>query len=35
LTLQAVPPFEAFSRYVESANPLAFWAKAMQMAWLP
>ena len=35
INLQAVPSFEAFSRYVESANPFAFWAKAVQMAWLP
>jgi hypothetical protein len=35
INLQAVPSFDAFSRFVESANPLAFWAKALQMAWLP
>ena len=35
INLQAVPSLEAFSRYVESANPFAFWAKAVQMAWLP
>jgi hypothetical protein len=35
INLQAVPSFEAFGRYVESANPFAFWARAMQMAWLP
>jgi hypothetical protein len=33
--LQAVPSFEAFGRFVESANLFAFWAQAMQMAWLP
>jgi hypothetical protein len=33
--LQAMPSFEVFSGYVESANPFAFWAKAVQMAWLP
>jgi hypothetical protein len=35
IKLQAVPSFEAFGRYVETANPFAFWAKAVQMAWLP
>jgi len=35
INLQAVPSFEAFSRYVESANPFAFWAEAVQMTWLP
>jgi hypothetical protein len=35
ITLHAVPSFEVFGRYLEAANPLAFWAQAMQMAWLP
>jgi hypothetical protein len=35
INLRAVPSFEAFGRFVESANPFVFWAKAMQMAWLP
>jgi hypothetical protein len=35
ITLQTVPSFEAFGRFIESANPFAFWARAMQMAWLP
>jgi len=35
ITLHAVPSFEAFGRYFEAANPLVFWAQAMQMAWLP
>jgi hypothetical protein len=35
INLQAVPSFEAFGRFVESANAFAFWAQAMQMAWLP
>jgi hypothetical protein len=30
-----VPSFEAFGRFVESTNPFEFWAKAVQMAWLP
>ena len=33
--LQAVPSFEAFGRSLEAANPLVFWAQAVQMAWLP
>jgi hypothetical protein len=33
--LQAVPSFEAFGRFTETMNPFAFWAQAMQMAWLP
>jgi hypothetical protein len=35
INLQAVPSFEAFGRFVESANPFTFWAQAMQMAWIP
>jgi hypothetical protein len=35
ITVQAMPSFEAFGRSLEAANPLAFWAQAMQMAWLP
>ena len=30
-----MPSFEAFGRYLETANPFAFWAQAVQMAWLP
>lgn len=33
--LQAVPSFEAFSRFLEDASPLAFWVRASQLAWLP
>jgi hypothetical protein len=33
--VQAVPSFEAFGRYVEAANPFAFWAQAAQLAWRP
>ncbi len=32
--LQALPSFEAFGRFLETANPLAFWVQAVQMAWL-
>jgi hypothetical protein len=35
INLQAVPSFEAFGRFVETMSPFAFWAHAMQMAWLP
>jgi len=35
INLQAMPSFEAFGRFLETANPFAFWAQAMQMAWLP
>jgi hypothetical protein len=35
ISLEAVPSFEAFGRCLEAANPLAFWAQAVQMAWLP
>jgi hypothetical protein len=35
INLQAVPLFDAFGRFVESANPFAFWAQLVQMAWLP
>ena len=35
INLQAVPSFEAFGRFIEGANPFAFWVQAAQMAWLP
>ena len=35
INLQAVPSFEAFGRFVESANPFAFWTQVMQVAGLP
>ena len=35
INLQAVPSFEAFGRFVESANPFGFWTKVVQIAWLP
>jgi hypothetical protein len=39
INLQAMPSFEAFGRFLETANPFAFWAQAYQqawqMAWLP
>jgi hypothetical protein len=35
INMQAVPSLEAFSRYVEAANPFAFWIQAAQLAWRP
>ena len=35
INLQAVPSFEAFGRFVDTANPLAFWTQVMRVAWLP
>jgi hypothetical protein len=32
--LQAVPSFEAFGRFLEEANPFAFWVQASRLAWL-
>lgn len=33
--LQAMPSFEAFGRFLEEANPFAFWMQASRLAWLP
>lgn len=33
--MQAMPSFEAFSRFLEGANPFAIWAEAAQLMWLP
>jgi hypothetical protein len=35
INLEAVPSFEAFGRFLETANPFVFWAQAAQMVWLP
>jgi hypothetical protein len=35
INLQAMPCFEAFGRFLETANPFALWAQGIQMAWLP
>lgn len=35
IILQATPSFEAFGRFIEAANPLAFWAQATWLAWSP
>jgi hypothetical protein len=33
--MKAVPSFEAFGRFLETANPFVLWAQAAQMAWFP
>src|SRR5262249_56383511 len=35
INLQAGPSFEAFGRFLEAANPFAFWVQAGRLAWLP
>ena len=35
INLQAVPFFEAFGRFLETANLFAFWAQAARLAWFP
>jgi hypothetical protein len=35
INLEAVRSFAAFGRFVENANPFAFWARAVQLTWLP
>jgi hypothetical protein len=35
INLQAMPSFEVFGRFLEAANPFAFWAQAFQLAWQP
>jgi len=35
IVLQAAPSFEAFARFIEAANPFAFWAQAAWLAWCP
>lgn len=35
INIQAVPSFEAFGRFLEQANPFAFWVQATQLAWTP
>ena len=35
INLRAVPSFEAFGRFLEQANPFAFWAQAARLAWFP
>ena len=35
INLQAMPSFEAFGRFLETANLFALWPQAVQLAWLP
>lgn len=35
ISLQAVPSFEEFGRFLQTANPFLFWARVAQMAWTP
>jgi hypothetical protein len=35
ITLQAVPSFAEFGRFLEAANPFALWAQAVRLAWFP
>ena len=35
ITLQAVPSFDAFSKYLEALNPFVLWVQLAQMAWFP
>ncbi|HUZ92176.1 MAG TPA: hypothetical protein VMU78_09790 [Methylocella sp.] len=35
ISLQAVPSFEAFGRYLEAANPFLFWMRVAQTVWAP
>ena len=35
INLMGVPSFKAFGRFLEAANPVAFWMQAARMAWAP
>ena len=35
INLQAVPSFEAFGRFLQTAHPFAFWVQAAQLVWFP
>ncbi len=35
INLQAAPSFEAFGKFLETANPFAFWFRVAEIAWLP
>jgi hypothetical protein len=35
ISVQAVPSFEAFGRYLEAVNPFLFWMRLAQTAWTP
>ena len=35
ISLQAMPTFEAFGRFLEATNPFLFWMRFAQTAWMP
>jgi len=35
ITLRATPSFETFFRFVEAANPMIMWMRALETAWSP
>jgi hypothetical protein len=35
IKLRAVPSFDAFGQFLETASPLGFWLRAAEMAWFP
>jgi hypothetical protein len=35
INLRATPSFEAFGRFVEAADPFAFWMQAARLMWAP
>lgn len=34
ISMQAVPSFDAFGRFLRGANPFSFWAESTRLAWL-
>jgi len=35
ISLQAMPSFDAFGRWLEAANPFVFWMQVAQLFWWP
>jgi len=35
VTLQATPSFDAFAQFLQTVDPIQFWARVAQMMWLP
>ena len=35
IKLQAMPTFESFGRFLETANLFVFWSRMAELAWLP
>jgi len=35
ISLRAAPSFEAFGRYLETANPFLAWTRMIELAWQP